>query len=240
MTSDAHLAAIVASSDDAVISMTLDGQIESWNRGAERIYGYTADETVGRNIALLVRARSRRRGPGDSRARLARGERIDHYETVLQRKDGSLIDVSVTVSPVVNSSGTVIGASSVSRDVTEHKKAETIAARLAAIVDSADDAMTSVTLDGRVVSWNRWGRAVVWLRGGGRDRASPRVRDRAWSRGRDPGDSRAGGSRRADRALRDRPQTQGRDVARCVDHGVAGPELRRKGHRRIGGRSRRD
>ena len=135
---NAQLAAIVDSCDDAVISLTLAGQIESWNRGAERIYGYTAEETVGRDIALLLAPDCYDEVPA-IRARLALGERIGHYETVFQRKDGSLIDVSVTLSPVVNSSGRVIGASSVSRDVTEHKKAETIAAHLAAIVDSADD-----------------------------------------------------------------------------------------------------
>lgn len=119
----ALLAAIVASSDDAIVSKNLDGIIESWNQSAERIFGYTAGEAIGKHITLIV--------PSDHRdeedeilARLRRGERVDHFHTVRRRKDGSLFDVSLTISPVRDSSGRVVGASKVARDITAQKQGE--------------------------------------------------------------------------------------------------------------------
>jgi PAS domain S-box-containing protein len=117
-----RLAAIVESSDDAIIAKDLNGIITSWNKGAERLYGYTAAEVVGRSVIVLIPSDRHDEEPGIL-ARLRRGERIDHYETVRQRKDGTLIDVSLTVSPIIDSEGTIIGASKIARDISERKRA---------------------------------------------------------------------------------------------------------------------
>jgi len=119
----ALLAAIVASSDDAIISKTLNGDILSWNAGAERIFGYTAEEAIGRPI-LLVIPTERHDEERVLLERLRRGERIDHFETVRVAKNGSRIDVSLTVSPIRDESGKIIGASKVARDITLRKQAE--------------------------------------------------------------------------------------------------------------------
>ena len=117
------LAAIVASSDDAIISKNLDGTITSWNKSAERIFGYTPQEAIGRHITLIIPL-ERHAEESDILDRLRRGERVDHFHTVRRRKDGSLLDVSLTISPVRDSSGRVIGASKVARDITALKQAE--------------------------------------------------------------------------------------------------------------------
>lgn len=119
----ARLAAIVDSSDDAIVSKTLDGVITSWNRGAERLFGYTAAEAVGRQIFLIV-PEDRREEEEDVLARLRRGERIDHFETVRQAKDGRRLTISLTVSPIRDAEGRIIGASKVARDITERVLAE--------------------------------------------------------------------------------------------------------------------
>jgi PAS domain S-box-containing protein len=116
-----RLAAIVESSDDAIVSKDLDGVISSWNKAAERIFGYTADEAIGRHITLII-PQDRRDEENDILARIARGERIDHFHTVRRRKDGTLLDMSVTISPVRDSSGRVIGASKVARNITDQKR----------------------------------------------------------------------------------------------------------------------
>jgi PAS domain S-box-containing protein len=123
------LAAIVDSTDDAVIGKTLDGTIISWNRGAERIYGYTAEDVVGRPISILIPEDRADELPAIL-SRLARGERIDHYLTKRRRKDGVVIDVSVTISPVQDTSGTIIGASAIARDVTAQQEATKEALRI--------------------------------------------------------------------------------------------------------------
>lgn len=118
-----RLAAIVASSDDAILSASLEGIIETWNAGAERLYGYSPQETIGQSIMLLVPPELR----DEERVileRISRGEQIDQLETVRVAKDGRHIDVSLTASPVRNSAGAVVGASKVARDVTERKQAE--------------------------------------------------------------------------------------------------------------------
>ena len=117
----ALLAAIVTSSDDAIVSKNLDGIIQSWNRGAERIFGYTAKEAIGQHITLIIPT-DRCSEEDDIQARLRRGERIDSFQTARRRKDGTTIDVSVTISPIRDSSGRVIGASKVARDITEQKR----------------------------------------------------------------------------------------------------------------------
>ncbi len=122
---EAHsrLAAIVESSDDAILGTTLEGIITSWNRGAERIYGYPEEEVVGRPISMLVPPERAEEIPAILQ-KVRRGERVDNYETVRVRKDGGRIDVSITVSPIRDSKGNVVGVSTVARDVTERKQAE--------------------------------------------------------------------------------------------------------------------
>lgn len=118
-----RLASIVESSDDGIISKDLDGTIRSWNKGAERLYGYSAEEAIGRPVTMLIPADYQHEEP-EIMARIVKGERVDHYETVRRRKDGTLFHISLTVSPVRDDSGTIIGASKVARDITESKKAK--------------------------------------------------------------------------------------------------------------------
>ena len=115
------MAAIVDSSDDAIISKTLDGVITSWNRGAEDIFGYTANEAVGQNISLIIPA-DRIGEEHDVLARLGRGEKIEHFETERQAKDGRRLSISLTVSPVRNADGQIVGASKVARDITDRSR----------------------------------------------------------------------------------------------------------------------
>jgi PAS domain S-box-containing protein len=115
------LASIVESSDDAIISKGLDGIIKSWNRGAERVFGYAAEEAVGQSITIVI-PEDRRNEEVQILTRIRRGERIDHFETVRRRKHGSLIVVSLTVSPVRNDRGKIIGASKIARDMTEQRR----------------------------------------------------------------------------------------------------------------------
>ena len=117
-----RLAAIVESSDDAIISKTLDGIITTWNIGAERMFGYRADEVIGKPITILIPPDSVDEEPAIL-SRLRNGEKIEHYETVRMRKDGSFLDVALTVSPVKDGNGKIIGASKISRDITERKRA---------------------------------------------------------------------------------------------------------------------
>src|SRR6202011_5715337 len=119
----AYLAAIVESSDDAIISKDLNGVVRSWNRGAEAIFGYRAEEMIGRPISVLFPP-DRLAEEDDILARLRRGERVDHFETVRRRKDGYDIDVSLTISPVRDAAGRVVGVSKIARDITEKKRAE--------------------------------------------------------------------------------------------------------------------
>jgi len=118
-----RVAAIVESSDDAIVSKNLDGTITSWNRAAEQVFGYAATEAIGRNITLIVPP-DRLEEEADILARLKRGERVDHFETVRRKKDGTVFEVSVTISPVKDALGRVIGASKVARDITERKRLE--------------------------------------------------------------------------------------------------------------------
>ena len=124
------LASIVESSDDAIVSKTLDGIITSWNRGAERIFGYAAEEAIGQPITIVI-PQDRLDEERTILTRLRRGERIDHFETIRQRKHGSLIVVSVTISPIKNADGKIVGASKIARDITEQKRAQEQIATLA-------------------------------------------------------------------------------------------------------------
>jgi PAS domain S-box-containing protein len=123
---ESRLAAIVASSDDAIVSKDLNGIILTWNRGAERIFGYTPAEAVGQSIRMIIPA-DRQSEEDDVLARVRQGLTVDHFETVRQRKDGTLIDVSVTISPVRTAEGEIVGASKIARDITEQRRLRAIA-----------------------------------------------------------------------------------------------------------------
>lgn len=118
-----RMRAIIQSSDDAILAKDLNGIITDWNRGAEQLFGYTAEEAVGRSVTMLIPPDRTDEEPSIL-ARLRRGEKIDHYETVRQRKDGTRVDISLSVSPIRNRSGQVIGASKIARDITERRRAE--------------------------------------------------------------------------------------------------------------------
>ena len=149
----ATLSAIVQSSEDAIISKHLDGTITSWNPAAERMFGYTEAEALGSNISMIIPTELLSE-EHTIISRIKRGERIDHYETVRKRKDGTLFLVGVTVSPIRDENEIIIGASKIARDITEQKSAEQKQAMLAAIIDSSDDAIVSKNLDGIITSWN--------------------------------------------------------------------------------------
>jgi PAS domain S-box-containing protein len=125
-----RLSSIVQFSDDAIISKNLEGVIESWNAGAERIFGYTANEAIGQSVEMLIPPDRLNEEP-EILNRIRRGERIDHYETLRRRKDGNLIDISLTVSPIMDADGKVIGASKIARDITERKQIQTHMSTLA-------------------------------------------------------------------------------------------------------------
>jgi PAS domain S-box-containing protein len=123
MEAKARLAAIVESADDAIISKNLNGIIMTWNRGAERLFGYTAQEVIGQPVTILMPPDRVDEEPGILE-RIRRGESIDHYETVRRRKDGTLLDISLSVSPITDENGRIVGASKIARDITERKEAE--------------------------------------------------------------------------------------------------------------------
>jgi len=154
---NSRLAAIVSSSDDAIVGKTIDGIVTDWNRGAQMIFGYSAEEMIGKPLAILL-------PPGledeESRilARIRRGERIDHFETVRQRKDGMVIDVSVTISPVYDEEGVLIGASKVARDITSARRAQQQLlereAHLQSVLDTVPDAMIVIDTRGTMQSFS--------------------------------------------------------------------------------------
>jgi PAS domain S-box-containing protein len=147
------LDAIVESSDDAIVSKNLDGIIMSWNPAASRIFGYEPQEIIGQSILRLIPEHLHKE-EDLILSKLRAGERIEHFETTRIRKDGSLAQVALTISPVRGSSGTVIGASKIARDISGKKQIEELQARLAAIVESSDDAIVSKDLNGIIQSWN--------------------------------------------------------------------------------------
>jgi PAS domain S-box-containing protein len=148
-----RLAAIVDSSDDAIVSKDLNGVITSWNKAATRILGYEPDEIVGRSVLTIIPPELHFEEP-QILAKLRAGERIDHYETRRVAKDGRVLDVSLTISPVKNAEGKVIGASKILREIGERRRADEARFRLAAIVESSDDAIVGKDLNGIVNSWN--------------------------------------------------------------------------------------
>jgi PAS domain S-box-containing protein len=155
-----ELAAIVESSDDAILSKDLDGIIHSWNKGAGRIYGYSAAEMIGRHVSSLVPPGYPDDTPEIMR-RLRRGERIDHYETRRQAKNGTVLNVSLTISPVRDEKGVIIGASAVARDITERKRSEQelrqsrqalqeSELRFRSLVQNSSDIITVLGMDGTI------------------------------------------------------------------------------------------
>ena len=148
------LEAIVRSSEDAIISKNLDGIVTSWNSAATRIFGWEPEEIIGQSILKLIPPHLHHQEPfilGKLRA----GEQIAHFETERVSKDGRKVYVMLTISPVRDGTGKVIGVSKIARDITEQRQMDIARARLAAIVESADDAILSKDLNGTIMSWNR-------------------------------------------------------------------------------------
>ena len=150
----ALLASIVDSSDDAIISKNLDGIITSWNRGAEQLFGYTAKEAIGQPITLIIPA-ERLEEEAKIIERLKRGERIEHFDTERIAKDGSKLDTSLTVSPLRDDSGRVVGASKVARDITGRKRAEESLAEQARLLQLTNDAILIRDASDHITYWNR-------------------------------------------------------------------------------------
>ena len=150
---NSFLAAIVESSDDAIISKDLDGIINTWNKGAERIFGYSPEEAIGQPATILI--------PPDRfdeepfiLDRIRHGQRVEHYETVRRRKDGSLLDISLTISPIKNKEGRIVGASKIARDISDRKRAEKQISFQAHLLDAVDQAVIATDLNGTIVYWN--------------------------------------------------------------------------------------
>jgi PAS domain S-box-containing protein len=137
-----HLAAVVESSDDGIVTMVLDGTITSWNRGAEKLFGYTSTEAMGKTLRMLLPP-ERANEESDILARIARGERIDNFDVVRVRKDGKRIDISATISPIKDSNGTIVGASKIAHDITEHKLAQHEIQRLSKEMESRNAELTT-------------------------------------------------------------------------------------------------
>jgi two-component system, LuxR family, sensor kinase FixL len=154
---NSRLAAIVASSDDAIIGKTLDGIVTDWNRSAEMIFGYTAEEMIGKSISTLLPP-GQEDETADILARIRRGERVDHFETRRRRKDGEIIDVSLTVSPVWDNDGHFLGVAKVARDITAAKRSQTALAEreahLQSVLDTVPDAMVVIDTVGIMQSFS--------------------------------------------------------------------------------------
>lgn len=160
-----QIAAIVQSSDDAIISKTLDDKISSWNLGAESLFGYTSQEIIGQPISVLLPP-DRFAEETDILQRLLQGERIQHFETLRKRKDGSLVDISLTVSPIINSQGNMIGVSKIARNISEKKRIEAdlhlSEKRFRSAFENASIGMAIVGLDGQ---WLRVNQALCEILG---------------------------------------------------------------------------
>jgi PAS domain S-box-containing protein len=153
----AYLASIVESSDDAIIGKSLEGVIQSWNRGAEKLYGYTASEVIGQSISLLLSPERREEFAG-LLDQIRKGVGIEHHETVRVAKGGRLVDVSISISPVEDASGRIVGASSTARDITARKRDEAALARANAynrsLIEASLDPLVTIAPDGKITDVN--------------------------------------------------------------------------------------
>jgi PAS domain S-box-containing protein len=153
----ARLVAIIESTDDAIVSKSLEGIIETWNHGAEEVFGYQPEEAIGQHISLIIPP-DRLSEETEIIRKLRRGERIEHFETIRRRKDGSLIFVSITVSPIRNAAGQVVGASKIARDISDKQRAE---ARLRAIIEATPECIKIVAPDGALEFINQAGLGMI-------------------------------------------------------------------------------
>lgn len=151
---EARLAAIVSTSDDTIISKTLEGIITSWNTAAQLMFGYTKEEVIGKHISILI---PKERLPEEDLilGQIAQGNKVDHFETIRLAKNGTEIPISLSVSPVMDSSGRIIGASKIARDISDKRRSDEKTAMLAAIIDTSDDTILSKSLNGIIQSWNK-------------------------------------------------------------------------------------
>jgi PAS domain S-box-containing protein len=151
---EARLAAIVNTSDDTIISKTLEGIITSWNAAAQLMFGYTKEEVIGKHISILI---PEERLPEEEYiiSQIASGNKVDHFETMRLAKNGTLIPISLTVSPLIDRDGKIIGASKIARDISERYRADEKTAMLASIIDTSDDTILSKSLAGIIKSWNK-------------------------------------------------------------------------------------
>src|SRR5687768_3412487 len=149
-----RLAAVVESSDDAILSEDLDGTIESWNGSAARMFGYTVEEAIGKTVDLIIpdseRAAARR-----LTSKVHGGESLGHFQTYRKRRNGQLVPVSLSLSPIRSHDDEIIGVSTIARDITSQLVAERETQRLASIVDSSEDAIVSKDLNSIVKTWNK-------------------------------------------------------------------------------------
>ncbi len=148
-----HLAKVVESSDDAIISKNLDSIVLSWNRAAERLFGYSADEAIGQSIRMII-PEDRQHEEDEVLGQIRAGNPVTQYETIRQHKSGRLVPISLTVSPIYDESGNVIGASKIARDITDRVEGAVTVRRLASAIESSDDAIITKNLDSIITSWN--------------------------------------------------------------------------------------
>lgn len=159
------LASIVESSEDAIISKDLNGVINSWNKAAERLFGYTAEEAIGRPVTMLIPPERFDEEPAIL-ARIAKGQLVDHYETIRRRKDGSLIDISLTISPLRNDQGIITGASKIARDISERKQRERELNFQSHLLNAVEQAVIATDLKGTVLYWNAFAESLYgWSSG---------------------------------------------------------------------------
>ena len=148
-----HLAKVVESSDDAIVSKDLNSIILSWNKAAERLFGYSAEEAIGQSIRMII-PEDRQHEEDFVLTKIRAGEGIRHYDTVRRHRNGTLVPISLTVSPIYDDTGQVIGASKIARDISDRVAGIVAARRLAAVVESSDDAIITKDLNSVITSWN--------------------------------------------------------------------------------------